>query len=209
LPPSILLGTGGPSLHLVLDPGTLASSPYVFAIACAIPPVQKTEGHGGVHSGRRHPQDVQACGGSVVVGHGRWPKKLKTKQQFTRSSRRRRRSRKSYVFFQSTVVYLGPEVTLEGLGRRVAFRVVGHVASCNVIVRSSNFGVSSWWSTLTEPQGSRHLSCDDCFFPLHRKLPCQQFASWIFYGSRLKSSCACKYCTAGTNGNTCSTPLVE
>jgi len=126
-----------------------------------------------------------------------------------KNSKKLKKKRKSYVFFQSTVVYLGPEVTLKGLGRRVAFRVVGHVASCNVIVRSSNFGVSSWWSTLTEPQGSRHLSCDDCFFPLHRKLPCQQFASWIFYGSRLKSSCACKYCTAGTNGNTCSTPLVE
>jgi len=135
--------------------------------------------------------------------------KKSNKKKFKKKFKKLKKKRKSYVFFQSTVVYLGPEVTLKGLGRRVAFRVVGHVASCNVIVRSSNFGVSSWWSTLTEPQGSRHLSCDDCFFPLHRKLPCQQFASWIFYGSRLKSSCACKYCTAGTNGNTCSTPLVE
>ena len=150
-------------------------------------------------------------------------KKSKTKQQFTSSrsrTRRRRRSEKVMFFFQSTVVYLGPEVTLEGLGRRVAFRVVGHVASCNVIVRSSNFGVSSWWSTLTEPQGSRHLSCDDPIFYVRtifrllrqrkNRFRSEQSASGIFWApGSVVSSCACKYCTAGTNGNTCSTPLVE
>jgi len=49
------------------------------------------------------------------------------------------------MFFQSTVVHLGPEVTL------IAFRVVECVASCNIILWSSNFGDSWWFCMLRHP----------------------------------------------------------
>ena len=77
LPPSILLGTGGPPLHLAVDPGTLATSPYLFIIACANPMHKRLRSKVKFIWDSNASQDVRACGGGVVVGHGRWHKSRK------------------------------------------------------------------------------------------------------------------------------------
>jgi len=76
-PLSILLGTGGPPFHLAVDPGTLASSPYLFIIACANPMHKRLRSKVKFIWDSDASQDVQACGGSVIVGHGHWHKSQK------------------------------------------------------------------------------------------------------------------------------------